>query len=109
MRTVGAKVAVGVIAAGWPVIGGILVCIMVVLALLPNITPTATFIVNRHRLGHPSRLMALSLHFFYIKQAAPRPSAQAHGARVALLLHKEAAPRPSEQVHGARLALLLRL
>ena len=86
MRTVGAKVAVGVIAAGWPVIGGILVCIMVVLALLPNITPTATFIVNRHRLGHPSRLMALSLHFFYIKQAAPRPSEQAHGARLALLL-----------------------
>ena len=30
--------------------------------------------------------MALSLHFFYIKQAAPRPSEQAHGARLALLL-----------------------
>ena len=30
--------------------------------------------------------MALGLHFFYIKQAAPRPSEQAHGARLALLL-----------------------
>ena len=30
--------------------------------------------------------MALGLHFFYIKQVAPRPSEQAHGARLALLL-----------------------
>ena len=65
MRTVGAKVAVGVIAAGWPVIGGILVCIMVVLALLP--------IYNAYG-------------YFYSKQASPRPSEQAHGAQLALLL-----------------------
>ena len=29
-----------------------------------RITPTATFIENRLRLGHPSKLVALSLHYF---------------------------------------------
>ena len=86
MRAVGAKVAVGVTTAGLPVTVAIFICIMLVLALFPSITPTATFIERRLRLGHPSKLMTLGLHFFYIKQAAPRPSEQAHGARLALLL-----------------------
>ena len=29
-----------------------------------GITPAATFIENRLRLGHPSKLMVLSLYFF---------------------------------------------
>ena len=53
---------------------------------LAVITPAATFIENRQRLGHPGKLVALGLHYFYIKQVAPRQSAQAHGARLALLL-----------------------
>ena len=31
---------------------------------LAEITPAATFIENRQRLGHPGKLMALGLHFF---------------------------------------------
>ena len=31
---------------------------------LAAVTPTAIFIGNRLRLGHPSKLVALSLHFF---------------------------------------------
>ena len=42
----------------------ILVSIMGLLALSPVVTPTAIFIGNRLRLGHPSTLVALSLHFF---------------------------------------------
>ena len=53
---------------------------------LAEITPAATFIESRLRLGHLRKLMVLGLHFFYIKQAAPRPSEQAHGTRLALLL-----------------------
>ena len=53
---------------------------------LAEITPAATFIESRLRLGHLGKLLALGLHFFYIKQAAPRPSEQAHGTRLALLL-----------------------
>ena len=53
---------------------------------LAEITPAATFIESRQRLGHSGKLMTLGLHFFYIKQAAPRPSEQAHGTRLALLL-----------------------
>ena len=64
MRAVGAKVAVGVTTAGLPVTVAIFVCIMLVLALFPSITPTATFIESRLRLDHPSKLMALGLHFF---------------------------------------------
>ena len=64
MRAVGAAVAVGVTVAGRSVTEGVLVYIMVVLALFPDVTPTATFIENRLLLGHPSKLMALSLHYF---------------------------------------------
>ena len=64
MRAVGAAVAVGVTTAGLPVTVVIFVCRMLVLALFPNITPTATFIENRLRLGHLSKLVALSLHCF---------------------------------------------
>ena len=42
----------------------ILVSIMGLLALSPVVTPAAISIENRLRLGHPSKLMALSLHFF---------------------------------------------
>ena len=42
----------------------ILVSIMGLLALSTMVTPAAIFIENRLRLGHPSKLMALSLHFF---------------------------------------------
>ena len=42
----------------------ILVSIMGLLALSTMVTPAAIFIENRLCLGHPSKLMALSLHFF---------------------------------------------
>ena len=35
---------------------------------LAEITPAATFIERRLRLGHLRKLMALGLHFFYIKR-----------------------------------------
>ena len=34
------------------------------MGVLIEITPTATFIENRLRLGHPSKLVALGWHFF---------------------------------------------
>ena len=34
------------------------------MGLFAVVTPTAIFIGNRLRLGHPSKLVALSLHFF---------------------------------------------
>ena len=58
-----------------------------------RVAPTATFMGNRLRLGHPGKLMVLGLHCFYIKQAAPRPFEQAHGARLALLLRLQRADR----------------
>ena len=42
----------------------ILVSIMGLLALSTMVTPAAIFIENGQCLGHPSKLMALSLHFF---------------------------------------------
>ena len=65
MRAVGAKVAVGVTPAGVTVTVEMLVCIMVTISIVPQCN---------------------AYGYFYRKQAAPRPSEQAHGARLALLL-----------------------
>ena len=65
MRAVGAKVAVGVIVAD-----------MV----------DVYFPAHLHGNGYWHYPPGLMLRYFYRKQAAPRPSEQAHGARLALLL-----------------------
>ena len=65
MRAVGAKVAVGVAPAGVTVTMGLLVSIMVTIGIVSQCN---------------------AYGYFYRKQAAPRPSEQAHGARLALLL-----------------------
>ena len=65
MRAVGAKVAVGVTTA----------------SIFDNGTPD-----HFHDNCHWYRYPGLTLRYFYRKQAAPRPSEQAHGARLALFL-----------------------
>ena len=67
MRAVGAKVAVGVAPAGVTVTMGLLVSIMVTIGIVSQCN---------------------AYGYFYRTQVAPRLSAQAHGARLALLLHK---------------------
>ena len=64
-RAVGAKVAVGVIVAD--MVG-------------------VYFPAHLHGNGYWHYPPGLMLRYFYRKQAAPRPSEQAHGARLALLL-----------------------
>ena len=65
MRAVGAKVAVGVAPAGVTVTMGLLVSIMVTIGIVSQCN---------------------AYGYFYRTQAAPRPSEQAHDARLALLL-----------------------
>ena len=65
MRAVGAKVAVGVTPAGVTVTMGLLVSIMVTIGIVSQCN---------------------AYGYFYRTQVAPRLSAQAHGARLALLL-----------------------
>ena len=67
MRAVGAKVAVGVTPAGVTVTMGLLVSIIVTIGIVSQCN---------------------AYGYFYRTQVAPRLSAQAHGARLALLLHK---------------------
>ena len=47
-----------------PMIAIMQMSITSVMGRLAMVTPTATFIESRLRLGHPSKLMALGLHFF---------------------------------------------
>ena len=65
MRAVGAKVAIGVTPAGVTVTMGLLVSIMVTIGIVSQCN---------------------AYGYFYRTQVASRPSAQAHGARLALLL-----------------------
>ena len=68
-RAVGAKVAVGVTSGNSANTTIMQTTIPQVTGKSAAITPTAAFIENRLRLGHPSKLVALSLHFFRVYSA----------------------------------------
>ena len=88
-RAVGAKVAVGVTSgnsAKAPIVHASITSGMVV---IPLILCFATFIENRLRLGHPSKLVVLSLHCFCANSAHyPRRNDTWGVAPGFILLHK---------------------